>query len=131
MVIREIFSDPITRSDYNGLIKTCLRMWGRGIANSIGALIVEFRDNIYEHSNFKVTFCCGGTKYLTVKVKGGFGKLSRTKYRVDESAIKRYDWRAKFWETLKRIINFAGKVGGFLAHNTVRQALPYYSPLDY
>ena len=131
MVIREVFSDLITRSDYNSLIKSCIQMYGRSIANSIGALIVEFRDSIYESSNFKVSFFCGGTKYLTIKVRGGFGKISRTKYKVDESAIKRYDWRAKFWETLKRIVNFAGKVGGFLAHRGVLQALPYYSSLDY
>ncbi|OMJ86594.1 hypothetical protein SteCoe_11884 [Stentor coeruleus] len=126
MVIREIFSDPITRSNYNSLIKSCLRMWGHNIANKIGALIVEFRDSTLERSNFKVSFYIEKTKYATIKVQGGFGKLTRTKYKVNMNSIERYDWRAKVWRTVKKIGCHFYNVPYLLSIKNINRALNYF-----
>ncbi|OMJ83808.1 hypothetical protein SteCoe_15218 [Stentor coeruleus] len=89
--ISEILESPITRSDYNNLIKVCLKQWGHRVANSIGALIIEFRDNVKVDYNFKVTFYYEGEACLNLLVTGGFGNITRSKYRVNEHIIERYD----------------------------------------
>ncbi|OMJ83876.1 hypothetical protein SteCoe_15102 [Stentor coeruleus] len=114
MVLKETINNDIYPSDYTGLIKKCLRLWGHRIANSLGVLIIEFRDNINEKSNFKVKFYLGDKEYLVLKVKGGMGKLTRTKYLVNEDMIYRYDWRSNFWYRFFRIVNFSAKLAIFV-----------------
>lgn len=113
MVLKETFQGPICHSHYTKLIKLSLQMYGQRIANSLGVLITEFRDNILENSNFKVKFYLGPTEYLILLVKGGMGKIARTKYLVNEDMIYRYDWRSNFWHKFMRIVNFASKVALF------------------
>ncbi|OMJ83807.1 hypothetical protein SteCoe_15217 [Stentor coeruleus] len=127
MVLRQSMEGPIFNSNYTRLIKLCLSTWGHNIANSLGALILEFRDNIGETENFKVTFYLDETKYLVLLVKGGLGRIARTKYRVNESSISRYDWRSNFWHKLMRIVNFATKIAFFVSKYVpgAQLALPY------
>lgn len=123
---------PITRSDYNTLIKKCLRQWGHRVANSIGALIIEFRDNIKDDYNFKVAFYYEGEIYLVLLVTGGFGWATRSKYRINEHAIERYDWWSKLWQTLIKIVNFTAKVGMFVCLHVPggALALPYFEAVS-
>lgn len=127
MVLRHSVEGPVYSTNYTRLIKLCLHTWGHSIANSLGALIVEFRDNVSETTNFKVTFYLNGTKYLVFLVKGGIGRIARTKYRVTESSILRYDWRSNFWHRLMRIVNFATKIAYFVCKFVpgAQPALPY------
>lgn len=96
MVIKVEIDGPVTRSDYNNLIKQCNREFGHEKANHLGSLIISFRDNHNETKNFKFRIFIEGRKYVSFLVKGGWGRLTRTKYLINESEIKRYDWRNNF-----------------------------------
>ncbi|OMJ93329.1 hypothetical protein SteCoe_3681 [Stentor coeruleus] len=112
MVIKIVMEPPIIRTDYNNLIKRCIREFGHEKANHLGALITSFRDNHNETRNFKFRIFIGKIKYVSFLVKGGWGKLTRTKYLIDESKIQRYDRRNNFWYVTFRIFQYGLKIAG-------------------
>lgn len=130
MVIKIVIGSPVTRTDYNNLIKQCIREFGHEKANHLGALIISFRDNHNETKNFKFRIFIERIKYVSFLVKGGWGRLTRTKYLINESMIKRYDWRNNFWYITLRIaqvgLTIAGAITDFIPHAKIAKPIINY-----
>lgn len=95
---------PISSSTYVQLIKECCVQLS-DCKEYVGACIKEFRDEAEirnEKKNFKMTIKSEtGEKLFCLKVTGGFGSFTRTKYYVDNGRIWRYDWRDTMWKIIK------------------------------
>lgn len=87
-----VVDDPVTHSKYMRFIEDCCSRVPRQ-KEYIGFCVKKFKDEIYnEKKNFKLTvFDANGNKLVKFRVRGGLGGLTRTKYRVDNQAISRYD----------------------------------------
>lgn len=159
MALKKTINSPATYSDYTQLIKSCLRHYSHETANYIAARLKYFRQNISETRNFKVTIFEGSRKLLVFKVRGGYGSMFTSKYKVTEMHIVRYDWRHSFWEKVCtfvirasyfaeaichfipgaqigipaiRAIRKGAAVGRFASQNRpARAALEYVKPDDY
>jgi hypothetical protein len=101
MAVKLTIPGPVCRTDYNTLVKASLADFGLEMAGRIGRVLFEFRDHLKkEKKNFKLRVFIEGHKMVSLKVKGGLGAMTRTKYKVDEDKIERYDWRTNAWQTL-------------------------------
>ena len=130
MVVKVVIESPVSHSDYTQLIKKCLREFGQEKANHLGSLIVQFRDNHVESKNFKFRVFIEGKKYVSFLVKGGWGRFTRTKYLINESVVKRYDWRNNFWSITLRIVGYVFKAAGAIAAS-IPLALTYAPALNW
>lgn len=105
---------PINRSTYTQLIKECCINL-KDYKEYVGKCIASFRDEgLNEERNFKFTVKSErGEKLFCLRVTGGFGSISCTKYYVDHSGIYRYDWRTNFWEKLKTFLKeiYSSEIG--------------------
>ena len=125
MVLKIQINGPVTRSDYNNIIKRSLSHYGQEIANRIGPLVTGFRDSMpNETKNFKFKICLDGTKVVSFNVKGFWGRLTKTKYRVTELGIERHDWRNNFWHYCIRFGNIAAKAICYIVPGA-QVAIPY------
>ena len=119
MVLKIQINGPVTRSDYNNIIKRSLSHYGQEMANRIGPLVNNFRDEMFsETKNFKFKIYLDDTEMVNFNVKGFFGRLTKTKYRINELGIERYDWRNKFWFYCKRFAIKAAQALTYLIPGT-------------
>ena len=91
MVLKVVISAPAYHSDYVQLIKKCLKKLGHETSNYIAARLKYFRESTSEERNFKIKIIQDYRVILIFKVSGGHGSIFRTKYKIDELDIKRYD----------------------------------------
>ena len=78
MVLKIQINGPVTRSDYNNIIKRSLSHYGQEMANRIGPLVNNFRDEMFsETKNFKFKIYLDDTEMVNFNVKGFFGRLTR------------------------------------------------------
>ena len=123
---------PVTRSHYNNITKQALRKFGHERANEIGSKVTQFRDQMAnEKKNFKFRLFTDGVKYVSFTVTGGF-RIFKTKYKIDDKDIIRYDWRNNFWTKVGQIIGYGIKIAKAICHFVPggHVALPYLTILD-
>ena len=115
MYYRSVIDGPVTNSKYVRFIKDCC-VHASQHKEYIGACVRVFKEEKGdEEKNFKLTVCDeSGYKLVSLRVRGGAGKLTRTKYKIDSQAISRYDWRQGFWSVFKYIGRFFVGVGRYL-----------------
>lgn len=124
VLYNKVIDGPITNSKYIRFIKDCCVRVPQH-KEYIGACVKIFKDEkVDEEKNFKLTVCDErGYKLVRLRIRGGLGGLTRTKYKVDNQTISRYDWRQGFWSVLRYIGRFFSGVGRMLrlTHSTANQ----------
>ena len=123
---------PVTRSDYTDITRQALRKFGHERANEIASKVNQFRDQmVNEKKNFKFRLFTNGVKYVSFTVTGGW-RILKTKYRIDDYDIKRYDWRNNFWTKVGQIIGCGIKIAKAICHVVPggHLALPYLNMLE-
>jgi hypothetical protein len=121
---------PVTRTHYNDIIKQSLRKFGHEIAGMIGSKVNEFRDKLTnETKNFKFRLFHDEKKYVSFTVLGGWGRMFRSKYKIENTQIVRYDWRNNFWLKVAKIAYYGLKAAKFICHFVPggAAAIPYLS----
>ena len=129
--LKIVQAGPITRSDYNSIIKQALKKFGHETANMIGSKVNQFRDKMpNERKNFKFRLFSGGVKYVSFTVTGGW-RIFKTKYKIDDIDISRYDWRNNLWTKVGIIAGFGIKVAKAICYVVpgAQAAIPYLNAL--
>jgi hypothetical protein len=122
-----ILKGPVTHSTYVKFIKHCC-VEVPSEKEYIGACVRVFKDEVpEEEKNFKLTVKSeDGSKLVRLKITGGLGAVTRTKYYIDNQKIQRYDWREGFWRVIKYIGTFFNYVGrGFRVLDSSNMALEW------
>lgn len=83
-----VVDSPMTNSKYINFIKECCVQVPQH-KEYIGACVKVFKEEkVDEEKNFKLTVCDEhGSKLVRLRVKGGIGGLTRTKYKVGNQTI--------------------------------------------
>ena len=132
VIYSSVVDGPITHTKYIRFIKDCcIRV--PEYKEYIGACVKVFKDSdLNEKKNFKLTICGEfGLRLVSLKVKGGLGGLTRTKYRMDNESIYRYDWRQDFWTAVKLIgAIFLTTIRVFAIFNPTIGQIEYFNDQD-